>query len=55
MRRREQFNQDLLDNLAQRWSSYCKHNGVVSNFGLVALYLFAVELGQEGICNVLSI
>ena len=55
MRRRAQINQESLDEIAQRRSSYCKQNGVVSNLGLVALYLLAVELGQEGISNVLSI
>ena len=55
MRRCAQISQDTLDNIAQRRSSYCTNNGVVSHLGLVALYLIAVELEEEGICNVLNI
>ena len=55
MRRRAQINRESLDNIAQRRSSYCTNNGVVSHLGLVALYLIAVELEEEGICNVLNI
>jgi hypothetical protein len=55
MRRCAQIRQDTLDNIAQRRNSYCTKNGVVSHLGLVALYLIAVELEEEGICNVLNI
>ena len=55
MRRCAQISKDTLDNIAQRRNSYCTQSGIVSHLGLVALYLIAVELEEEGICNVLNI
>ena len=49
------MNEESLDYIAQRRSSDCTKSGDVSHLGLVALYLIAVELEEEGICNVLNI